>query len=585
MNDSAAVERPKHRFGNGCGAHVFLEALRRHQVEVMFGQSIPSVLHLIAPEFGIRQIGYRTENAGAAMADAYARISGKVPVVTAQNGPAATLLVPGLAEALKSSIPIVAIVQDVQRSNRDRNAFQDLDHLALFGGCAKWIRRVDSVERIADYVDMAFTAAASGRPGPAVLLCPIDLFEDPIAGPMPSTLTPSRQSSLSSFPLDRPVANRARVIEAAQLIAAADRPLVIAGGGVHVSGAAEALARLQEIAALPVATTSMGKGAVAEDHPLSVGVVGYFMGRRGMTRHLRDLVTESDLVVLIGNRTNQNGTDSWKLYPRSARYIHIDIDGQEIGRNYEALRLQGDALATIEALSDALKQCDLVKRLEGRSAIEKTILAGRRAHAKEAASMTQSAASPIRPERVMAELDRRLTPDSLVVADASYASIWTLNFLSARRAGMRFLAPRGMAGLGWGFPFAIGARIAKPDGPIYCVAGDGGFGHVWSELETARRHRLSLVLIILNNQILGYQAHAEDLFYGDHTDACAFTAVDHAAIARACDCYGQRIVDPAELGPALDAASVRDGLTLLDIVTDPLAYPPVTAFDAKTGAA
>ncbi len=183
MNDSAAVERPKHkhRFGNGCGAHVFLEALRRHKVEVMFGQSIPSVLHLIAPEFGVRQIGYRTENAGAAMADAYARVSGKVPVVTAQNGPAATLLVPGLAEALKASIPIVAIVQDVQRSNRDRNAFQDLDHLALFGGCAKWIRRVDSVERIADYVDMAFTAAAGGRPGPAVLLCPIDLFEDPIA--------------------------------------------------------------------------------------------------------------------------------------------------------------------------------------------------------------------------------------------------------------------------------------------------------------------------------------------------------------------------------------------------------------------
>ena len=201
MNDRAAVEGPKHkhRFGNGCGAHVFLEALRRHKVEVMFGQSIPSVLHLIAPEFGIRQIGYRTENAGAAMADAYARVSGKVPVVTAQNGPAATLLVPGLAEPLKASIPIVAIVQDVQRSNRDRNAFQDLDHLALFGGCAKWIRRVDSLDRIADYVDMAFTAAAGGRPGPAVLLCPIDLFEDPIAGSMPSALTPSRQSSLGAF--------------------------------------------------------------------------------------------------------------------------------------------------------------------------------------------------------------------------------------------------------------------------------------------------------------------------------------------------------------------------------------------------
>jgi acetolactate synthase-1/2/3 large subunit len=583
MSGSVAVEQPrrKHRFGNGCGAHVFLEALRRHKVEVMFGQSIPSVLHLIAPEFGIRQIGYRTENAGAAMADAYARVSGKVPVVTAQNGPAATLLVPGLAEALKASIPIVAIVQDVQRSNRDRNAFQDLDHVALFSGCAKWVRRVDSVERIADYVDTAFTAAAGGRPGPAVLLCPMDLFEDPVAVSAPSALTPSRHSSLGAFPLDRPVASHAAVMEAARLIAAADRPIVIAGGGVHVSGAAEALSRLQDLASLPVATTSMGKGSVAEDHPLSVGVVGYFMGRRGMARHLRDLVTEADLILLIGNRTNQNGTDSWKLYPKSARYIHIDIDGQEIGRNYEALRLQGDALATIETLGDALKRCDLAKRRDRREALEKKISVGRRAHAKEAAPMTESAASPIRPERAMAELDRRLTPESLVVADASYASIWTLNFLSARRPGMRFLTPRGMAGLGWGFPFAIGARIAKPDGPIYCVVGDGGFAHVWSELETARRHGLSLILMILNNQVLGYQAHAEDLFFGDHTDACAFTPVDHAAIARACDCFGQRIADPAELGAALDEAMARGGVTLLDIVTDPLAYPPVTAFDAK----
>src|ERR1700690_2791756 len=142
MNDSAAVERPKHRFGNGCGAHVFLEALRRHQVEVMFGQSIPSVLHLIAPEFGIRQLGYRTENAGAAMADAYARISGQVAVVAAQNGPAATLLVPGLAEALKASIPVVALVQDVARAQTDKNAFQEIDHFDLFRGCTKWIRRI-----------------------------------------------------------------------------------------------------------------------------------------------------------------------------------------------------------------------------------------------------------------------------------------------------------------------------------------------------------------------------------------------------------------------------------------------------------
>ena len=158
--------------GNATVAERCVEALARHGVEVMFGQSLPSQLHLAAPEYGIRQFGYRTENAGAAMADGYARISHKVGVVTAQNGPAATLLVPGLAEALKASIPLLALVQDLRRDQTDRNAFQDLDHLALFPGCAKRVLRVRTAERIEDYVDMAFTAAAGGRPGPVVLLCP-----------------------------------------------------------------------------------------------------------------------------------------------------------------------------------------------------------------------------------------------------------------------------------------------------------------------------------------------------------------------------------------------------------------------------
>ena len=150
-----------------CGAHIFARALARHGVTVMFGQSLPSALYLVAPEFGIRQIAYRTENAGASMADGYARVSHKVAVVTAQNGPAAALLVSGLAEAFKASVPVVALVQDVARAQTDRNAFQDLDHTDLFRACSKWVRRVSEVTRIEDYVDMAFTAAASGRPGPS----------------------------------------------------------------------------------------------------------------------------------------------------------------------------------------------------------------------------------------------------------------------------------------------------------------------------------------------------------------------------------------------------------------------------------
>jgi acetolactate synthase-1/2/3 large subunit len=170
-----------HKLG-WCGAHVLARALQRHGVEVMFGQSLPSALHLVAPEFGIRQIAYRTENAGASMADGYARISHKVGVVTGQNGPAAALLVSGLAEALKASVPVVALVQDVRRTQTDRNAFQDLDHPELFRACAKWVRRVGELSRIDDYVDMAFTAAASGRPGPAVLLCPQDLLQEKAPG-------------------------------------------------------------------------------------------------------------------------------------------------------------------------------------------------------------------------------------------------------------------------------------------------------------------------------------------------------------------------------------------------------------------
>src|SRR5690606_30204633 len=154
-------------------------------------------------------------------------------------------------------------------------------------------------------------------------------------------------------------------------------------------------------------------------------------------------------------------------------------------------------------------------------------------------------------------------------------------FLKARRVGQRFLSPRGLAGLGWGLPMAMGAHVADPSRPIFCVVGDGGFGHVWSELETARRMNMKLVLIVLNNSILGYQEHAEDLFFGDHTDACRFVDVDHAAIARAVGCAGIRVENPAELAAAIEQAKAHNGLTLIDVITDDRAFPPVTAFDEK----
>jgi len=564
MNEPSPALRPPQRFAN---------ALRRHGVEYLFGQSNPPSLTLAANDIGIQQIGYRQENAGTYMADAYARVTGRVPVVTAQNGPAATLLVPGLAECLSASVPIVALVQDVGPGARDRNAFQELDQLELFKGVAKWIRRVTSASRIEDYVDMAFTAAASGRPGPAVLLVSMELLaereEQAVAAP--------RQAALGHYPLDRVQPDPDVIAAAAKLIAEARAPIVYAGGGVIGSGAQAELRTLQDLAHLPVATSTMGKGGVDETHPLAMGVIGYFMATRGMAKFAKPLVTNADVVLLVGNRTNQNGTDSWTLLPRGATYIHIDIDEIEIGRNYESLRLKGDAQLTLRALNEALARQDLTRRAAARPLLERTLAQAKAQHRAEVAGVTQSDASPIRPERFMAELEKQLADDHIVVADASFSSIWVANYLCATRQ-RRFITPRGQAGLGWGFPMALGARIGQPQRPVFCIVGDGGFGHVWSELETARRHGIRVVVAVMNNGILGYQKHAEDAGLGRHTNICDFVDVDHAAIARACGVKGIRLERAVDIAGVIAEALATDGPVLIDVIADPAAMPPVSVF-------
>lgn len=543
-------------------------ALKRHGVEILFAQSLPSMVALSAEDLRIRQFAYRTENAGAAMADGFARVSGKVGVVMAQNGPAATLLVPGLAEALKSSIPVVALVQDVNRSQSDRNAFQELDHIGLFQPVSKWVRRVTEPARAVDYLDMAFAVAASGRPGPAVLLLPADVLLERVK--LPS----ARHAQLGIYPLDRACADPERIAEAADLLANARHPLVVAGGGVHLSHAAAEVAALQAEAHLPVMTTTMGKGVVDETLPLSLGVAGYNLGALSPGRHLRPLIERADVVLLIGTRTNQNGTDSWALYPDGAKYIHIDVDPAEIGRNYEALRLAGDAKLTLAAL---------VEKLRGRRRpnpdLVQEIADARTKHAADIAPLLASDSSPVQPVQLMADLQQVLTPDTVMVADASYSTVWVACYLKALRSGMRFITPRGLAGLGWGLPLSLGARMAAPEAPVLCVAGDGGFGHVWSELETARRMQAKIVLTVLNNGVLGYQKDAEDVKFGRHTSAVWFTPVDHAAIARACGCRGVRVERASDYLAALREALAADQTTLIDVVTDPEAYPPITFFD------
>jgi len=529
------------------------------------------MLHLVAERQGIRQIAYRTENAGGYMADAYARVTGKIGVVTAQNGPAAALLVPPLAEALKASIPILALVQDVSAEHTDRNAFQDLDHIGMFTAVTKWVRRVTDVSRLEDYVDQAMTAACTGRPGPVVLMLPADILLQPYG-------SAKRSHSLGYYPLDRTTSANERIEEAAELLLNAKNPIVIAGGGVHLSAAQHELSALQEHCHLPVATTVMGKGSVDETHPLSVGVMTYFLGPNGSARYQRPLLENADVVLLIGTRTNQNGTDSWKLYPKNAIFIHLDIDGNEVGRNYESKRLVGDAKLTLAALTEAMQKKNLAQRKNSRSALEKKIAEGRAAYLRESEPVRNAQSMPVRPERIMQEIQSSLTAESIVVADASYSSIWIANYLVALKAGMRFITPRGLAGLGWGFPMALGVKVAKPEKEVFCVVGDGGFGHVWSELETAARMGIKVTLILINNGILGYQKHAENMKFGDHTSAVHFNPVDHAAIARNSGCDGIRVTDPKELASALAQAKKNTGTTLIEVMCDENAFPPITFY-------
>jgi acetolactate synthase-1/2/3 large subunit len=549
-------------------------ALRRHGVEVIFGQSLPSAVILACEAIGIRQLAYRQENMGGAMADGYARQSGKISVVAAQNGPAATLLVPPLAEALKASVPIVALVQEVERPQADRNAFQELDHFALFSGCAKWIRRIASADRADDYVDQAFVAAGSGRPGPAVLLLPADLLRETVVAP-----NFPRSSNFGTWPLDRIRPADVAVDAAADLLIAAERPVIMAGGGALSKGGPDALARLQDRAHLPVFTTNMGKGAVGEYHPLSCGVLGALNGPQSLGRHTRAILGEADVILLVGTRNNQNGTDSWRLVPAGSRVIHIDIDPTEIGRNYEALRLVGDAETTLDALSDAMAKRDLSRRAQARSAIEARIAAAWQDFEDDRRPRFHRNAGPIRPERVMAELQPLLTADTIVTADASYSSMWVVGQLRALAPNMRFLTPRGLAGLGWGFPLALGAKMAAPRQPVIALVGDGGFAHSWAELETAVRSRLAVTVIVLNNGVLGYQKDAETVKFGTHTTACHFAPVDHAAIARACGCQAIRIDEPAALRAALEIALSASEPWLIEVMTDPDAHPPLSLYD------
>lgn len=548
-------------------------------IREIFGQSCPSALMMAAERLGIRQIGYRTENAGAAMADAYARASGQIACIGAQNGPAATLLVPGMAEAYKASVPMLALVQDVHRKQVDKNAFQEFDHRALFSSCSVWYQRLTEESRAYEFTRKAIIAATSGRPGPAVLMLPMDILNRRVEPPK----TQADTFALGRYPMVRTRPADADLDAALDLLLNAERPLIVAGGGTHASDAHGVLAGLRDALGVPVATTNMGKGAVDETHPLAVGVVGSTMGTRSPAKHMKDYISKADVVFFAGNRTNENGTAAWKLFPPDAAYIHADIDPYETQRNYTALPLVGDMRTTFEGL---------MQRFEARQADVKPLTARAERIAAELAPLREQAGpdlapylepgkSPLRPERLVHEIERHAPQDSIFVADASYSTLWLTQFLTCRTPGRRYFTPRGLAGLGWGYPMALGAKLAQPGRTVVALVGDGGFAHCWAEMECAMRHGIDVKLVVLNNAVLGFQRNAELGYFNQVTDVCQMLRIDHTQVAAAVDCPAYSAADDAALESALAEAFARPGSCLIDVMVDPEAFPPVAAFEPQ----
>jgi acetolactate synthase I/II/III large subunit len=551
------------------GAGALYQMLRSLGVTHLFGIDSPEPLYARLEREAIRPITVRDERSGAIMADAFARVSGRPGVCTAIRGPGVTNLVTGLAEARSTSTPVVALVNDVPTAYRGKNPVQEVDHVAVAQPVTKWAVRVERPERVAELTARAFSVATSDRPGPVLVSYPDEVLTAEVNG------CPRQAIGAARYPSTRTAPDPAAVAAAAIPLADARRPAIVAGGGVLISAAWDELRVVAELLDAPVATTPLGKGAFDEAHPLSAGVTGaYTGGALGRGRIANEVVRAGDVVLLVGTKTDSIATANWTVPGPGSRIVHVDVDPGEIGRNYPALGVVGDAKLALEALAERLRSIGRPRGNTRGSEIE----AATREWQARVEPLLRSDASPIRPERVVAELGRLVDDDTILCTDASYASAWAMDLISFRRPGRRFLAPRGFAGIGWGLPAAIGAKLAAPDKTVLCVTGDGGFGYVFQELETAARYGIAVVVVVLNNSSFAFQKHAEELHYGRSFEANLLD-VDYAALAKVLRCEGVRVAESGAIGPAIEAAIASNRPTVVDVVVDPDAYPPLIAFE------
>ncbi len=542
---------------NITGARFIAETLKGYGVtHIFYVDAILRKTMVDLEELGIRRVITHSEKAAAYMADGYARVSYKAGVCMAQSVGAANLA-SGLQDAYLGLSPVIALTGKKPPLFQYRNAYQEVEHGPLFAPVTKYNVDVVTPMQLPYLLRQAFREATSGAPGPVHLDLlghsgrPLEAAE----AALPIVI----EEPFTRYPAFRPEPEDTAVERAARAIAAAKRPVIVAGGGVRLSSAAAEVVALAEKLSIPVATSVNGKGTILDSHPLSVGVVGSYS-----TRCANQVVSEADLVIYVGSHTGDQVTHNWTVPALGTPVVQIDIDPAEIGRSYAgAIGVVGDAQMALAKLITAL---DAESTNELWLQRTQTLVS---AWHDEIEPLRQSDAVPIRPERLCKELTDALPENAVLVADTGYSSIWTATMVYLNYPGQTYL--RAAGSLGWAFPAALGAKCAAPDRPVICFTGDGGFWYHLSELETAYRHHINTVTIINNNNALAQGIDDIHAVYGDRPgnpeELYRFEPVNFARIAQEMGCLGLRVEHPDEISEAIRQALAAERPTIVEVMT------------------
>ncbi len=525
-------------------------------------------------ELGLKHTLINDERCGTFAADAWARVTGRVGVVDATLGPGTTNLTTALVESLNAGVPLVAIVGDANRTHAWKNMTQEARQLEILAPCAKEVIRIEVGERIPELV-RAFAVATAGRPGPVILDVPEDIAHGEFEYDAADFWFDEETLSLPSR-TSRP--GRAAAAKAADFLRDAKRPILMVGGGIHLSAAYEPLLRLAEQENIPVAHTMSGKGGIACTHRLNAGLFGRY------DRIANDLIGASDCLLVVGCKLGEIATKRFALPLSGKPLIHLEVWPEEIGRTTPpTVALVGDAGEGLADLADLLTE-GADERRASRQAYCDEVKEKMAEWVKGAEPRYGSEEVPINMGRVIRELMNVMPADGVLVADGGFAGHWTGLLYDTKQAGRTYVPDRGFASIGYGLPGAIGAQLACWTGrPVVALTGDGGFNMTLGELETARRLKLGLTMIVVNNAASGYVKALQHAMYGGRYQSSDLEEVNYAKAAEALGCHGIRVEEPGQLASALQAGmSNTDVPTVLDVVVtrDPAKMLP--AVDNRT---